>query len=143
MIGEPNSLVMPVQRETASITRDTAGFFNLRCTTMGTKNSGSSTGEVKLFANNARKFRDKEIHQGDVEARFLPLLIMGLVQAGGLFHAIYLFQQGLIEVGDIAAYYGLLGLLGFPTFVSLFAYSQVSLGVAGARRILELINRET
>jgi ATP-binding cassette subfamily B protein len=34
-------------------------------------------------------------------------------------------------------------LLGFPTFVSLFAYSQVSLGIAGARRILELINRET
>jgi ATP-binding cassette subfamily B protein len=49
----------------------------------------------------------------------------------------------LIEVGDIAAFYGLMGLLGFPTFVSLFAYSQVSLGVAGARRILELINRET
>jgi ATP-binding cassette subfamily B protein len=32
--------------------------------------------------------------------------------------------------------------LGFPTFVSLFAYSQISLGLAGARRILELINRE-
>jgi len=33
-------------------------------------------------------------------------------------------------------------LFGFPVFVSLFAYSQVSLGLAGARRILELINRE-
>jgi len=30
-------------------------------------------------------------------------------------------------------------LFGFPTFVSLFAYSQVSLGLASARRILELI----
>jgi ATP-binding cassette subfamily B protein len=99
--------------------------------------------EVEIFADNARSFRDKEIHQGDVEARFLPLLIMGLVQAGGLLHAIILFQRGLIETGDVAAYYGLLGLLGFPTFVSLFAYSQVSLGVASARRILELINRET
>jgi ATP-binding cassette subfamily B protein len=107
------------------------------------KGMAEEASEVKLFASNARSFRDKEIHQGDVEARFLPLLIMGLVQAGGLFHAIYLFQQGLIQVGDIAAYYGLLGLLGFPTFVSLFAYSQVSLGVAGARRILELIIRET
>jgi hypothetical protein len=28
-------------------------------------------------------------------------------------------------------------------FVSLFSYSQVSSGVAGARRILELINTET
>ena len=33
-------------------------------------------------------------------------------------------------------------MLGFPTFVSLFAYAQVSLGVASARRILALINRE-
>jgi ATP-binding cassette subfamily B protein len=42
----------------------------------------------------------------------------------------------------VVAYFGLLQLFGFPTFVSLFAYSQVSLGLAGARRILDLINRE-
>jgi len=107
------------------------------------KGMAEEASEVELFSSNAKSFRDREIRQGDVEARYLPLLIMGLVQAGGLFHAIFLYQQGLIAVGDIAAYYGLLGLLGFPTFVSLFAYSQVSLGVAGSRRILELINRET
>jgi ATP-binding cassette subfamily B protein len=37
----------------------------------------------------------------------------------------------------------MINLFGFPTFVSLFAYSQVSLGIASARRILELINRQT
>jgi len=68
---------------------------------------------------------------------------MALAQGGGLWHSIYLFQQKLINAGDIVAYFGLLLLLGFPTFISLFAYSQVSLGVAGSRRILELINRET
>lgn len=107
------------------------------------KGMAEEASEVDLFASNARRFRDREIRQGDVEARFLPLLIMGLTQAGGLFHAITLYRQGLLQVGDVAAYYGLLGLLGFPTFVSLFAYSQISLGIAGARRILELINRET
>ncbi len=107
------------------------------------KGMAEEDSEVSLFASNARRFMKNEVHQGDVEARFLPLLLMGLTQVGGLFQAIILFQRGLIEVGDIAAYYGLLGLLGFPTFVSLFAYSQVSLGIAGARRILELINRET
>ena len=99
--------------------------------------------EVNLFEENARRFRDRAVHQGDVEARFFPLLLMGLAQTGGLLHAIILFQRGLLNVGDIVAYFGLLLLLGFPTFVSLFAYSQVSLGVAGARRILELINKET
>ena len=107
------------------------------------KGMAEEKSEVGLFEKNARSFRDKEIRQGDVEARFLPLLVMGLTQAGGLFHAIVLYQRGLLQVGDIAGYFGLLGLLGFPTFVSLFAYSQVSLGIASSRRILELINRET
>jgi ATP-binding cassette subfamily B protein len=40
-------------------------------------------------------------------------------------------------------YFGLLRMLEFPTFSSSFAYTQISLGVSGARRILELMNRET
>ena len=107
------------------------------------KGMAEEESEVGLFEKNARNFRDKEIHQGDVEARFIPLLLMGLVQAGGLFHAIVLYRRGMLQIGDIVGYFGLLLLLGFPTFVSLFAYSQVSLGIAGSRRILELINRET
>jgi len=99
--------------------------------------------EVNLFGRNARRFRDLFVRQGDVEARFIPFILMALAQAGGLLHAILLYRQGLLDIGDIAAYFGLLLLLGFPTFASLFAYSLVSLGVAGARRVLELINRET
>jgi ATP-binding cassette subfamily B protein len=99
--------------------------------------------EVNLFGENARRFRDFFVRQGDVEARFLPFLLMGLTQAGGLFHAITLFRKDLINAGDIVAYFGLLLMLGFPTFVSLFSYSQVSLGIASAGRILELIKRET
>lgn len=98
--------------------------------------------EVSRFDANARRFRNAFVDQGDVEARFLPLLLLGLAQAGGLLHSLILFRQGVINVGDVIGYFGLLQLFGFPTFVSLFAYSQVSLGVAGARRILELINRE-
>jgi len=107
------------------------------------KGMANERDEVERFAENARDFRDRRVHQGDVEARFIPLLLMGVAQAAGLAHAIYLFQNGFINVGDIVGYFGLLLLLRFPTFVSLFAYSQVSLGVAGARRILELINKET
>jgi ATP-binding cassette subfamily B protein len=99
--------------------------------------------EVGLFEKNARRFRDAFVHQGDVEARFLPYLLFGVAQAAGLIHSLVLFRQGLLTTGDVVAYFGLLRLFGFPTFVSLFAYSQVSLGVASARRILDLINRET
>ena len=99
--------------------------------------------EISRFVINARRFRNAYVHQGNVEARFIPLLLLGLAEAGGLLHALLLFQGGLLEVGDVVAYFGLLQLFGFPTFVSLFSYSQVSSGIAGARRILELINTET
>ncbi|MGB7095835.1 MAG: ABC transporter ATP-binding protein [Anaerolineales bacterium] len=107
------------------------------------KGMSQERNEVRRFINNARRYRDAVVHQGDIEARFLPLLLLALANAGGLLHALVLYYQGALDVGDVVAYFGLLQLLGFPTFVSMFAYSQVSLGVAGATRILELINRES
>ncbi len=98
--------------------------------------------EVSLFVKNARNFRDAFVKQGDVEARFLPLLLLGLAEAGGLFHSLILYRQGLLNVGEVVAFFGLIQLFGFPTFISLFAYSQISLGLAGAQRLLDLINRE-
>ena len=98
--------------------------------------------EVSRFTRHARNYRDAFIHQGNIEARFLPLLLLGLAEAGALLHSMLLFWQGKLDVGAVVAYFGLILLFDFPTFVSLFAYSQVSLGIAGARRILELINRE-
>jgi ATP-binding cassette subfamily B protein len=106
------------------------------------KGMAQEENEVGRFDTNARRFRDAFIRQGDVEARFLPLLFLGLAEACGLLQALILFNQGLLNAGQVIGYFGLLQLFGFPVFVSLFAYSQVSLGLAGARRILELINRE-
>jgi ATP-binding cassette subfamily B protein len=99
--------------------------------------------EIKRFSINVRAVRKAFVRQGDVEARFIPLLLMGLSIGAGFTHAIILFRQGALNVGQVVAYVGLLQLFGFPTFVSLFAYSQVSSGLAGARRILEVINRKT
>jgi ATP-binding cassette subfamily B protein len=106
------------------------------------KSSAQEDAEINLFRKNAIDYRDASIEQGDVESRFLPLLLLGITMAFGLAHALVLMQRGLINIGDVIGYFGTLSLLGFPTFVSLFAYSQISLGFAGARRILELINTE-
>jgi len=107
------------------------------------KGMAQEQSEVGRFDANARRFRDVFVRQGDVEARFLPLLLLGLAQAGGLMHSLILFSRGELDVGQVVAFFGLIQLLGFPTFVSLFAYSQISLGIAGATRILELINQES
>jgi len=98
---------------------------------------------VNQFGKNARRYRDASVRQGDIEARFLPLLLYIAALAGGLLHALLLFQQGILNVGQVVSYFGILLMLDFPTWTSMWAYSQISLGLAGARRILELINRET
>jgi ATP-binding cassette, subfamily B, bacterial len=107
------------------------------------KGSAQEAQEIARFGSNAREYRDSAVEQGKIEARFLPLLLLGITQAIGFTHAIYLFQLGRVSVGDVIAYMGLLALFGFPTFISLLAYSRVSLGIAGASRVLELINTET
>ncbi|MEJ2756944.1 MAG: ABC transporter ATP-binding protein [Anaerolineales bacterium] len=107
------------------------------------KGMAQEDSEIHLFEKNAQEFRDASIRQGDIEARYLPLLLLGVTQAAGLLHSLLLFRSGMLTAGDVVAYFGLLQLFGFPTFASIFAYSQVSLGLAGARRILDLINNET
>ncbi|MCA9923182.1 MAG: ABC transporter ATP-binding protein [Anaerolineales bacterium] len=107
------------------------------------KSAAQEVQEIGLFRRNAGAYRDSAVQQGRVEARFLPLLLLGITQAIGFTHALLLFQAGRIAVGDVVAYMGLLALFGFPTFISLMAYSRVSLGLAGARRILELMQQQT
>ena len=99
--------------------------------------------EVDKFVMNASRVRDAFVVQGDLEGRYVAMLLLGSAYAFGLFHALLLFRSGQINLGDVVAYFGLLLMLQFPTFVSNFAYSQISLGMSSARRILELINRET
>lgn len=98
--------------------------------------------EIERFDQNARRLRQAAVRQGDVEARFIPLLLLALAEAGGLLHAMLLFRQSAIDLGGVVAYFTLIQLFGFPTFTSLWAYSQISLGVSAGKRILELMNRE-
>jgi ATP-binding cassette subfamily B protein len=82
------------------------------------------------------------VRQGDVEAPFLPALLLGITLALGILSSLMLYLNGQINIGDVVAFNGLLMSFQFPTFASQFAYSQMASGVAGARRILELMNTE-
>ena len=107
------------------------------------KGAAQEGAEVDRFVVNAQKVRNAFVQQGDLEAKYIANLLLGLAFAGGLVHALFLYRTGLITVGAVVGYFGMLQLLGFPTFTSTFAYSQISLGISSARRILELIQRET
>jgi ATP-binding cassette subfamily B protein len=99
--------------------------------------------ERQRFERNARRYRDSFVRNGLIQARYLPTLILAVAMAGALWHALTLYGAGHLSLGDVIAFMGLMGLLGFPTFISIFAYSLVQLGLVSARRILTIMNTET
>jgi len=98
---------------------------------------------IDKFEAGAGAYRDAYVRQGFIEARFIPLLLLGLANAIGLAHSLILFRQGLIDIGQVVAFNGQLLLFGFPTFTSAFAYPQIASGLSSARRILALINAQS
>jgi ATP-binding cassette, subfamily B, bacterial len=99
--------------------------------------------ERRRFSLNARGYRDLFVREGDVQARYLPLLLYGLLIGLAFGHALILFLNGRLTVGEVITYMGLLEVLRFPTYISLFTFSAVQLGLAGAERILQMIRTET
>jgi ATP-binding cassette subfamily B protein len=99
--------------------------------------------EQKKFLSAARSFREAAVRQGRIEAGYLPTLFLGLAIAGAAVHGLILVERGQLTIGQLVAFLGLMQLLRFPTFISLFSFSLISLGRVGAGRILSLIKEET
>jgi len=99
--------------------------------------------EWDKFIGNARRYRDLFVQQGDVQARYLPMLVFALAWAGAFLHGLFVWRAGHITLGEVVAFMGLVGTLRFPTFISIFSFNLVQLGVASAGRILDMINTRT
>jgi ATP-binding cassette subfamily B protein len=99
--------------------------------------------EWERFARDARKFRDYFVQQGEIQARYLPMLAFVLVWAASVLHALLLWRAGTISLGTAIGFVGLVNTLRFPTFISIFSFNLVQLGIASAGRILGMINTET
>ena len=107
------------------------------------KSSVQEEQERRKFLGKARQVRDLYIKQGEIEARYLPLLLLGFAITGAFAHGVWLVSRGALSIGELVAYMGLMGVLRFPAFISIFTFSLVQMGLAGARRILELMKEET
>jgi ATP-binding cassette subfamily B protein len=107
------------------------------------KGAAQEDHEINQFKQAIRRWRNAFVRQAEIEARFIPLLLLGLLQALGLLHSLLLIYNGAIGVDGAIAFNGLLMLFGFPTWTAQFAYSRVASGVAAARRLLELITEKT
>jgi ATP-binding cassette subfamily B protein len=107
------------------------------------KASAQEPFERRKFNQNARLFRDYFVRQGNIEARYLPVLLLGATIGFSFLHAGALYLRGTITAAQIIGFMGLLGLFRFPTFISIFSFSLVQFGIAGAERILSIITAKT
>ncbi len=99
--------------------------------------------EERRFRKHAHDYRDMFVREGQVEARYLPLLLYGIAVGLAFGHALYLYLQGVLSVGQVITYMALLETLRFPTVFSLFTFSVIQQSLASAERILETITTET
>ncbi len=107
------------------------------------KSAAQEAQERRKFTSNARRVRDLYVKQGEIEARYLPLLLLGFALTLAFAHGAWLVSRGELSVGELVSYMGLMGVLRFPAFISIFTFSLVQMGIAGARRMLELMQEET
>ena len=99
--------------------------------------------ERTIFYKNIEDYKQNSIDQGRVIARYYPLLFFGVATVLALFHGLILLNAGVITIGDLVAYIGLIQLLRFPTFINIFAFTVLTMGVQSAKRILQLLNWES
>ncbi|MFX1357340.1 MAG: ABC transporter ATP-binding protein [Promethearchaeota archaeon] len=107
------------------------------------KGSTQETYELDRYLMFAKKYRDAYLQQGKIQAKYMPILFLGIVIAIGLAHSLILFNLGLMNIGQIISYIGLLNLLYFSTFISIFVFAIIKIAGSSAKRLLELMNQET
>jgi ATP-binding cassette subfamily B protein len=107
------------------------------------KGNAQEAQEAAEFDKNAALFRKYFVKQGEVQARYLPLLIFSVALAAAFLQGLLMWRAELLTLGDVVAFVGLMGTLRFPTFISIFSFNLVQLGVASAQRILDMVNTKT
>ncbi|MEZ4614256.1 MAG: ABC transporter ATP-binding protein [Caldilineaceae bacterium] len=139
-----NRLLRPV----AGMLRERFGIMNagLAETVTGievVKGFAQEVAEEAQFREKAATYRDAFVREGEVNARYLPLLLYGMTVGLAFGHALLLFRAGSITVGQVITYMALLGTLRSPVRFLLNTSSVVQQSLASARRILEMILTET
>jgi len=99
--------------------------------------------EMKKYFTHANNYKKAFIERGKLQAKYLPILVLALVITAGFTHSIVLLNFGLMNIGEIIAFLGILGLLYFPTNISMFVFALFRLAGSSADRLLELMNKKT
>jgi len=107
------------------------------------KATGQEGQEKRKFRENAALYRNFFVKNGQIQGRYLPTLLAAIALAGAFLHGLYLLSQHQLSVGGLVSYMGLMAIIRFPAFMSIWSFSLVQLGVSSAERILTLMREET
>jgi len=121
---------------TASLSETLSGIEVVKATVQEEK-------EMKKYFTHINNYKKAFIERGKLQAKYLPILVLALVITAGFTHSIVLFNLGLMNIGQIIAFLGILGLLRFPTNISMFVFAIFKLAGSSADRLLELMNKKT
>ena len=77
------------------------------------KSNAQEVHEEEKFVSDAARFRDYFVRQGEIQARYLPMLVFSVAWAGAFLLGAMLWQAGEISAGTVVAYMGLVGTLAF------------------------------
>jgi len=121
---------------TASLSETLSGIEVVKATVQEEK-------EMKKYFTHADNYKKAFIERGKLQAKYLPILVLALVIIAGFTHSIMLFNLGLMNIGQIIAFLGIMGLLYFPTNISMFVFALFRLAGSSADRLLELMNKKT
>jgi ATP-binding cassette, subfamily B, bacterial len=107
------------------------------------KATAEEQSEKRKFAGDASLYRDYFVQSGQIQAFYLPPLLMAISLVAAFLQGVYLNSIGELSIGNLIAFMGLMTLLQIPTINSIFTFTLLQLGVAGADRILTLMRQET
>ncbi|HEY7057451.1 MAG TPA: ABC transporter ATP-binding protein [Ktedonobacterales bacterium] len=107
------------------------------------KSTAQEPQERAKFGRNAGGYRHYFVREGQIQAWYLPPLILVVALVLAFLHGVFLLTHGQLTIGGLVAYLGLMGMLRGPAYLSIFTFSLVQLGIAGANRILALMREET
>jgi ATP-binding cassette subfamily B protein len=109
------------------------------------KSMAQEEDSIEKYKESAMSYRDAGIEQGDIQAKYLPLLFLSITVTLGLTIGVLYNRANpdIMSVGDVLGFVGLLLRLRFPVNASIRSSIMVKEAVIGAQRLLEIMNKES
>jgi ATP-binding cassette subfamily B protein len=107
------------------------------------KSMAQEEDSVEKYKESAMSYRDAGIEQGDIQAKYLPLLFLSVTVTLGLTIGVVYNRANILSIGDVLGLVGLLLRLRFTVNASIRSFLMVKEAVVGADRLLEIMNKES